>query len=679
MAARLSRLFRNRDMACLSFRARPSATRRFRPGRLIPIIAMLLLLMTPGFGAANCRPRPGPASRWKLESHDGVSWLITPCGGRFFSIGINTLNDSPSPPLPSSGSVNSWPRIPRSSDVWARRSAAQIRAWGFNTAGAFSSPNLPLPSLPDLDLGWRAPFHWSDPFDPSVGEQMRAQARNAVISYKGHAYRIGYFSDNEVGWWNGALFSYYLRQPGTNHTKRALVALIRRHYGGDWHRFIDDFVVPAGISSFRELLQNGGAQARLRPGGNGIRVVREWTGAVAHHYYELVHRALREADPGALIFGDRLPSYYDPDAVRAMAPFVDAVATNYNVDSPDGWIAHYYFDGLRQLTGNKPVLVSEWYFAAQENRSGNLNNGYLMAVRTQAERACGAANAARRFALEPGIVGIHWFQYYDEPKGGRAEDREDYDFGLVDTAGRPYKKLVAALAAANRSLAEIHQHAAPLPPAKGTAGIQIPEADIDPRALSLAQWPKDEALVTGLSAPSPEVVFGDMFLAWSPKGLHVATISMDYYDARLLAYDGAFPRAEAFRIDFGVDAGAGARRFAFFVIPPKVFPKKGGAAMRIEVCRMKHGACDAVPSARAAYLVSDRPRITAQITLPWKALGTSGPPSDKHLRVQLAATAFYRSRWMSLGGAPPAEAMSNLASWRPATLVGRPGSSPAAH
>lgn len=633
---------------------------------------MLLLLMTPGFGAANCRSRPGSASRWKLESHDGVSWLITPCGGRFFSIGVNTL-------LPSSGPVNIWPRIPRSSDIWARRTAAQIRAWGFNTAGAFSSPNLPLPSLPDLDLGWRAPFHWSDPFDPSVENEMRAQARNAVMSYKGHAYRIGYFSDNEIGWWNGALFSYYLRQPGTNHTKQALVALIRRHYSGDWHRFIGDFVVPAGITSFRELRQSSGAQARLRPGGNGITVVREWTGAVAHHYYELVHRALREAAPGALIFSDRLPSYYDPDAVRAMAPFVDAVATNYNVDSPDGWIAHYYFDGLRQLTGNKPVLVSEWYFAAQENRSGNLNNGYLMAVRTQAERARGAANAARRFALEPGIVGIHWFQYYDEPKGGRAEDREDYDFGLLDTDGRPYEKLVAALAAANRSLAEIHQHTAPLPPAKGTAGIQIPEAGIDPRALSLAQWPKDEALVTGLCAPSPEVVFGDMFLAWSPKGLHVATISMDHYDAQLLAYDGAFPRAEAFRIDFGVDAGAGARRFAFFAIPPKVFPKKGGAAMRIEVCRMNHGACDAVPSARAAYLVSDRPRITAQITLPWKALGISGPPGDKHLRVQLAATAFYRSRWMSLGGAPPAEAMSNLASWRPATLTGRPGSSPAAH
>ena len=504
---------------------------------------------------------------------------------------------------------------------------------------------------------------------------MMTQTKEAVIPYKANAYRIGYFSDNEVGWWNGALFSYYLKRSPTNRTKQVLVDLIRRHYGGDWHRFIDDFAVSAGISSFQELLQSADAHAHLRPGGNGIRVIREWTATITRRYYELVHRALREADPTALIFADRLPSYYDPDAVRAMVPFVDAVATNYDVDSPDGWIAHYYFDGLRRLTGNKPVLISEWYFAAQENRSGNQNNGYLMTVQTQAERARGAASAARHFALEPGIVGLHWFQYYDEPKGGRAGDHENYDFGLLDIKGRPYEELVTALTTANRSLAGLHQSASPRTPLKEATRIQIPEATIDAASISFAQWPKDQALVKGLSAPSPEVPFGDLLLAWSPQGLHVATISMDHYDAHLLEYDGEFPRSDAFRIDFGVDAGTGAHRFAFFVIPPKVLRQKSGMAMHVEVCRLDHQTCGAVPSAIAVYQVSDRPRVTAQITLPWAALGLSGPPADKHLRVQLAATAFYRSRWMSLGGAPPAKAMEDLATWRPAVLTSRPGAS----
>ncbi len=384
---------------------------------------MVFLSILPGSAGAGCELRWDSASRWKLQASDGVSWLVNPCGERFFSIGINTLTDtsSPPPPLRWDHERSAWLPVYEAADAEARRVAAQVRAWGFNTAGSFSSPNLPLPSLPDLDLGWRARFLWADPFDSSVEDRMIAEAKEAVTPYQGNAYRIGYFSDNEVGWWNGALFSYYLKRSQTNHTKQALVDLIRRHYGGDWHQFVADFDVTSGISSFQELLQSANAQALLRPGGNGIRVVREWTAAITHRYYELVHRALREADPAALIFSDRVPGYYDPDAVRAMAPFVDGIATNYDVDSPDGWIAHYYFDGLRQLTGNRPVLISEWYFAAEQNRSGNLNNGTLMTARTQAERARGAASAARHFALEPGIVGLDWFEYYDEPKGGRPE------------------------------------------------------------------------------------------------------------------------------------------------------------------------------------------------------------------------------------------------------------------
>lgn len=130
-----------------------------------------------------------------------------------------------------------------------------------------------------------------------------------------------------------------------------MVALIRDHYRGDWHGFIRDFAAPPGISSFDDLLRSSGVTAQLRPGGKGIEVLRAWTAMVAANYYRLVNNSLRQADPEALIFGDRLPIYYDPDAIRAEAPYVDAIATNYNVDSPDGWIARYYFDGLRELTG----------------------------------------------------------------------------------------------------------------------------------------------------------------------------------------------------------------------------------------------------------------------------------------------------------------------------------------
>ena len=85
--------------------------------------------------------------------------------------------------------------------------------------------------------------------------------------------------------------------------------------------------------------------------------------------------------------------------------------------------------------------------------------------------------------------------------------------------------------------------------------------------------------------------------------------------------------------------------------------------MRAELCYDEHGRCDPVPGAVAVYFGSDQPRITVEATVPWRALGVAGPP-PRPLRMQLAATAFHRSRWMSWNGLPPDEAMKNAAGWR---------------
>jgi hypothetical protein len=395
-----------------------------------------------------------------------------------------------------------------------------------------------------------------------------------------------------------------------------------------------------------------------------MHVVREWTGIVAGHYYRLVRRALRAADPDALVFGDRLPIYYDPAAVRAMAPYVDAIATNYNVDSPDGWIARYYFDGLRRLSGNKPVVVSEWFFAAQENRSGNVNNGHLMTVRSQLERARGAAAAAERFAREPNVVGTHWFQYYDHPTGGRA-DGEDYDFGLVDIADRPYDELVGALAAVNRRLAAVHRDAR-----SGTmAFVEIPHARIDAADRSLADWPKERAFVAGMAAPAGEVVFGDVYVAWDADALSLATIAMDYWAPDLVPPGTELPLDECFRVDWGVDAGTGARRFALYVVPPQTVTEHGVYQMHARLCRTDDGRCEPVPGAVASYFGADQPRITAEVRIPWKALGVEHAPD--RVRMDVAATGFHRSRWMSWSGRAPAIAMRDPARWRAVSLVSR--------
>src|SRR5205085_11806374 len=172
----------------------------------------------------------------------------------------------------------------------------------------------------------------------------------------------GYFSDNEIGWWNGPLFTAYVSAPPNNHTKQKLLALLREHYQGSWEGFTRDFIPASGTASFDDL-QTTLVAPRLRPRGHGIDAVRAWTRLFAAHYYQTMHDALRAADSDALYLGDRLPIYYDPDAVQAMAPHVDAISVNYNVDVADGWVAPYFFDGLRDLSAGKPVLITEWFYA----------------------------------------------------------------------------------------------------------------------------------------------------------------------------------------------------------------------------------------------------------------------------------------------------------------------------
>ena len=80
---------------------------------------------------------------------------------------------------------------------------------------------------------------------------MNELARELVSPYRQSPYRIGYFSDNEVGWWAGALFVFYSSKPATSFTKQRWVGLLRQHYAGDWARFSADFAAPAGVESGR--------------------------------------------------------------------------------------------------------------------------------------------------------------------------------------------------------------------------------------------------------------------------------------------------------------------------------------------------------------------------------------------------------------------------------------------
>jgi hypothetical protein len=657
------------------------------------LVASLVSLLS--FEVSACADfRSASSSQWSIQTSAKGAVLMTPCGEPFFSLGVNGVDRGDLSASEGAARGYRWERFAASPGEWAATARRRLLEWGFNTAGAWSlAPStMGLPSTPELELGRRLQFVWTDPFDPSMLMELRRAAADAVAPFRGDPLRIGYFSDNEIGWWNGPLFLTYMAYPPQNHAKQRLVALLRTRYDENWEKFTEDFVPAAGTASFDDLLVSR-SPPHLRPGGAGIGAVRAWTGIFAGQYYREMRAALRAADPEALYLGDRLPIYYDPDAVAAMAPYVDAISVNYNVDGADGWVAPYFFNGLRDLSGGKPVLITEWFFAAAENRSGNLNRtgepnregparvsnnrnrtGHLMTVASQTERARGAGRAAQIMAAMPNVIGLHWFQYADEPPGGRA-DGEDYDFGLVDIDDRPYDELVNALRTSNELADSVARRAA-TPPDSET-GIVLPRADIDPTKETLADWPKSASLVALTPAPS-ESAFGDVHLAWNEQGLFLATISMDYFDPELLGEIAGFPRSEAFRVSLGIEEGGGPRQIELRVVPKTVVhtsKRETKLSFAVETCWYEQGDdCAPVRGAIAHYFGTalDQPRVILKAFIPWSQLGLGGSPAHAALRLQIGVTAFYRSRWMSTDGVAPEIAMARPDSWWPVKLAEPP-------
>jgi len=91
--------------------------------------------------------------------------------------------------------------------------------------------------------------------------------------------------------------------------------------------------------------------------------------------------------------------------------------------------------------------------------------------------------------------------------------------------------------------------------------------------------------------------------------------------------------------------------------------------MHARLCRTDGDRCAPVPAAVATYFGADQPRITAEVRIPWDALGVEGPPPARS--AWSSPPPLPRARWMSSSGQPPAAALAD-----PAGLAARDASAP---
>jgi len=345
----------------------------------------------------------------------GARWLlITPDGEPFYSVGVNhvTANnntDKETGICPYCEAVDS---IYESRDAWAEATSERLTSWGFNTIGAWSDEQrfaslMPYTEILGIGQGQ------SDWFAPEFEARAQTIAEERVVPLKDDPNLVGWFLDNELKW------------------------------GKDWRNsntMLDEYLL-------------------LEEGSPGRQMAEQYEGdhegfllALATRYFQVATEAIRAADPNHLILGSRASSLSMPPQVpQAAAPYLDVFSVNFYATVEglfeslnenwgplvpiENWLQAYH-----DLSG-LPLMATEFSFRSSESDPPNTYPPIYLTFDTQTERAAAYSAYVQNCFDAPYIVGQHWFEYVDQPVGGRF-DGEDNNFGLVTVDDVPYEAFV---------------------------------------------------------------------------------------------------------------------------------------------------------------------------------------------------------------------------------------------
>lgn len=389
--------------------------------RLETAIALAALLL-----AASCSEtqRTWPEANGFFQVGKlGDRWLlVTPDGNPFYSVGVNhvtannnTDNDTGICPYCEAVAANY-----EDQEDWAEATAERLDSWGFNTVGAWSQEELFGPLMPYTEL-LNYGNGQSDYFSDEFIERVDRITREKVPPLADDPNLVGWFLDNELKW------------------------------GKDWRipptTLLEDYMtLPEGSPGRKMAEQYEGDH-------EGFLLV------AAAQYFRVTTEALRAVDPNHLILGVRASSLSLPPQVpEAAGPYLDVFSVNFYATTDglfdaldqnwgplvpiDGWLsAHHELSGL-------PLMATEFSFRSSESDPPNSYPPIYLTFDTQVERAAAYDDYVQSCFAAPYIVGHHWFEYVDQPVGGRG-DGEDNNFGLVTVGDEPYEDFVEPVTVTN--------------------------------------------------------------------------------------------------------------------------------------------------------------------------------------------------------------------------------------
>ena len=444
------------------------------------------------------------ASGWfRSEKRDGRWWLVTPEGHAFFSLGVNAvvadggrsyLEDRSYMFRDLPAASDEWASFYGHSDTrqadatsrkglgvdhgrwfdfyaanlyrldgkdwraaWQSRTLSRLKGWGFNTIGNWSDDALSKAGqlaytrsinvdgvFGNVSSGYDYWGRMPDPFDPRFAQAADRAVAKATQDVANDPWLLGYFADNELAWagqgpqgrWGLAIGT--LKGEAQSAAKQAFMARLKAKYG-------DPIKLGAAwgiaLTSWDTMAATGFVSPDPSEAHPAIADdYSDWLREYANTYFRVVSEALHRHDPHHLLLGGRF-AVNTPEAVAACVRYCDVVSFNAYTDVPQ-----HGFDEAA-MGGAKPVLITEFHFGS--NDRGPFGAG-VASVYNESQRGQAYARYVAAAAGDPNIVGVHWFQYVDEPVTGRLLDGENMHIGLVGITDLPFASFVQAVQEANR-------------------------------------------------------------------------------------------------------------------------------------------------------------------------------------------------------------------------------------
>lgn len=348
---------------------------------------------------------------------------------------------------------------------WTHHTLDRLQAWGFNTIGNWSAPELgvnervpytlPLSIVGDYSSISTGKDWWGgmpDPFDPRFAMATERAVAIAARDHRDDPWLVGYFADNELAWAGPgddpksryALAYGTLKMTTDVPAKRAFLKQLR-----DKYRNQQGLSKAWGVElPAWELMEDPGFEPPL-PNAEHPEIEADFKyfqRVFADTYFKTISDALKWHAPNHLLLGGRF-GVSTPEAVASCAQYCDVLSFNFYTPKPqDG----YDFAQLGEL--GKPVLVGEFHFGSRDR--GPFWGG-MMEVAKEEDRGPVYANFLKQALAEPSIVGVHWFQYLDQPVTGRLLDGENGHVGLVGITDVPFQGFVEAVRKSNGQVADV--------------------------------------------------------------------------------------------------------------------------------------------------------------------------------------------------------------------------------